>query len=107
MQNIVETVCTARVTMARQRPTRNFGWARPMLIDRAVIRDENNWERKKNWGNGGVVFVDLSINLKEDGNQDAFTFINGPELDRVVIRDEIVAERTDRKMETNTIFPRF
>ncbi|KAH3771472.1 hypothetical protein DPMN_172791 [Dreissena polymorpha] len=29
------------------------------------------------WGNGEVVPVDLSINLKEDGNQAAFTFING------------------------------
>ncbi|KAH3771469.1 hypothetical protein DPMN_172788 [Dreissena polymorpha] len=28
------------------------------------------------WGYGEVVPVDLSINLKEDGNQAAFTFIN-------------------------------
>ncbi|KAH3697385.1 hypothetical protein DPMN_084885 [Dreissena polymorpha] len=47
-------------------------------------------------GYGEVVPVDLSINLKEDGNQAAFTFINGPavgnvdclvEIDSVVIRD--------------------
>ncbi|KAH3808940.1 hypothetical protein DPMN_137302 [Dreissena polymorpha] len=29
----------------------------------------------------------LSINLEEDGNQAAFTFINGLEIDSVVIRD--------------------
>ncbi|KAH3850665.1 hypothetical protein DPMN_093090 [Dreissena polymorpha] len=57
---------------------------------------EKNWVRKKNWEYGEVVTVDLSINLKQDGKQAAFTYINGPgwimwtcmvEIDRVVIRD--------------------
>ncbi|KAH3709950.1 hypothetical protein DPMN_069416 [Dreissena polymorpha] len=55
---------------------------------------KNNWVRKKwvrtilgankKWGvYGEVVPVDLSINLKEDGNQAAFTFINGPGVGNV------------------------
>ncbi|KAH3897451.1 hypothetical protein DPMN_021639 [Dreissena polymorpha] len=57
-----------KLEVARQRPTRNFGWARPMLVENRVP-------------------VDLSMNLKEDGNQAPFTFSNGPGIDRVVIRD--------------------
>ncbi|KAH3782868.1 hypothetical protein DPMN_160789 [Dreissena polymorpha] len=50
---------------------------------------------KKKLGNGEVGPVDVSINLKEDGNQAAISFINGcgwamltcmVEIDRVVIR---------------------
>ncbi|KAH3829852.1 hypothetical protein DPMN_103082 [Dreissena polymorpha] len=57
-----------KIELARQRPTRNFGWTRPMLM--------GPWEP-----------MDLSTTLKGDGNQAAFTFINGPGIERVIIRD--------------------
>ncbi|KAH3726968.1 hypothetical protein DPMN_052857 [Dreissena polymorpha] len=77
-KRIVETVCTARVTMARQRPTR---------IATPQICNIESWWSPRVCNVDMDVFVDLSINLKEDGNQDAFTYINGPGLDRVVITD--------------------
>ncbi|KAH3788440.1 hypothetical protein DPMN_166584 [Dreissena polymorpha] len=52
---------------------------------------ENFWVRQKIGGYGEVVPVDLSINLKEDGNQAAFNFSNGPGIDRVVIREVGIA----------------
>ncbi|KAH3706217.1 hypothetical protein DPMN_065600 [Dreissena polymorpha] len=117
--------------MARQRSTRNFWCARPMLVgprkDRVVIRDlckntfwgapglvigpcivaidrivirEVQYQTETNRGDSGQdgrtgrrLPVDPSINLKEDGNQAAFTFINGTGMDNVdmdgrfVIRD--------------------
>jgi hypothetical protein len=44
---------------------------------------EQFWVRKNIWGYGEVVPVDLSIKLKEDGNQAVFTFINGPGVGNV------------------------
>ncbi|KAH3778615.1 hypothetical protein DPMN_180084 [Dreissena polymorpha] len=54
-------------------------------IDRIVIIDFQG--AIANSVGGDIVPVDLSINLKEDGNRVAFTFIIGPGIDRVVIRD--------------------
>ncbi|KAH3811239.1 hypothetical protein DPMN_139646 [Dreissena polymorpha] len=71
----------------------NFGWARCMwagrpIINRFVVRDfhdqfEINWFRNEE----AVVHVDLSINLKEDGNHAAFICINGTGVGNVDMDD--------------------
>ncbi|KAH3849836.1 hypothetical protein DPMN_092240 [Dreissena polymorpha] len=79
-------------------------WAGRPRIDRIVIREVQYQLEVNRCRNEEVYFkgssanndgrtdrrrkpVDLSINLKEDGNQAAFALINGPGIDRVVIRD--------------------
>ncbi|KAH3826388.1 hypothetical protein DPMN_128292 [Dreissena polymorpha] len=37
-------------------------------------------DTKQIWVNGEIERLDISINLKKEGNQAAFTFINGPRV---------------------------
>ena len=58
---------------------------------------KKNFFFEKKWEYMYIVPVDLSINLKEDGNQAPFTFINGPRVGNV--------DMDGRDIENNRLLP--
>ncbi|KAH3736981.1 hypothetical protein DPMN_043557 [Dreissena polymorpha] len=93
--------------MARQRPTRNFGWARPMLIDRVVIREWSMWAGRPRIDRIVIRKVQYQLEVNRCRNEEVIVKGNfgwvwpmfaGPwdrvagrprvvEIDRIVIRD--------------------